>query len=623
VVYTADLEGRFTSINRAGERLSGYTREEVLALRIEDIAVPEIRPVIRQQLAERFQGKEIPPVEMQILTKTGRRVDVEVSNRVVYADNQPVGLQGIARDITARKRAEEALRQAEQKYHSIFDNAVEGIFQKSREGFYLSLNPALASMHGFPSPADMLEDEANLQSAQYMDVRRRSEYQKSLERDGAVSNFEYEIQRRDGGRIWVSENTRAVRDAQGRLLHYEGSLVDITERRQLEDQYRQAQKMESVGQLAAGVAHDFNNLLTIIQGYTALINASLPTTSEHADGLKQIAEASRRAANLTRQLLAFSRRQVMRPEAVRLNDVITNLTKMLHPLLGDDIALQFTYAPGLPMVYADVSMLEQVLMNLAVNARDAMPKGGRLLIQTDCRQIDAAYVAQNPEANPGPHVCMSVIDTGCGMDAATMNRLFEPFFTTKEVGKGSGLGLATVYGIIKQHKGWVEVISEVGCGSTFKVFLPAHADLVEERPLPVVAPSGNLSGTETILLVEDEPALRGLTRRVLQKSGYRVIEAASGMEAESVWRRHNDRINLLLTDIVMPDGISGRDLAERLQAEDSQLKVLYTSGYSRDIVGKDFMLHEDISFLPKPYRPAALARAVRECLDGRTPHVGA
>ena len=389
---------------------------------------------------------------------------------------------------------------------------------------------------------------------------------------------------------------------------------DITERLTLESQLRQSQKMESVGQLAAGVAHDFNNILTIIQGHAELLVAEPGLPPRTAEALKQISIAATRAANLTRQLLTFSRRQVMQPKILDLNEVVGNVTKMLNRLLGEQIKLQCNYAANLPSVMADLGMMEQLITNLAVNARDAMLKGGQLIISTFMAEIDGDYVQNRPEARAGQFVCLGVSDTGTGMDEATLGRIFEPFFSTKEVGKGIGLGLATVYGIVKLHNGWIEVESRIGMGTTFTIFLPANKSETESTTAfagKSTAPGGN----ETLLVVEDETALRGLMRGVLQHYGYHVLEAASASEAAKVWEQNSAKIDLLLTDVVLPDGVDGHELAKGMQKQKPQLKVVFTSGYSLELVGEDISLQEGLSFLQKPFQPLTLARTVRRRLD--------
>ena len=402
-------------------------------------------------------------------------------------------------------------------------------------------------------------------------------------------------------------------------IHFLFSLATVlamaVERLRTEGQLLQSQKMESIGQLAAGVAHDFNNMLTVIQGHSGMMMTKETLAPELQESTQAIYFAAERAATLTRQLLMFSRKNVMKPTALDLREVVAELSKMLKRLLGETITLEFDPPPELPLVQADRGMVEQVIMNLAVNARDAMPKGGTLTISTDVVQINDTYAQTHPEARTGSFVCLRVTDTGCGMDSGTMAHMFEPFFTTKEVGKGTGLGLATVYGIVKQHEGWVEVSSQVGQGTTFNVFLPASSEPVKARPAQAIAPAGVPGGRETILVVEDEPVLRDMAHLILQDCGYQVLEAGSGAEALQVWERNRGRIGLVLTDMVMPGGMSGRDLAERLRASEPGLKVIFTSGYNVQEANTDFFRRGGVILLQKPYTRPALAKVVRECLD--------
>jgi len=397
-----------------------------------------------------------------------------------------------------------------------------------------------------------------------------------------------------------------------------GIFRDVTTERRLEDQLRQSQKMEAIGQLAGGVAHDFNNILTVIHGHASLLMMSdLDDTA--ARSTQQITQAAERAAGLTRQLLAFSRRQLIQPRRLDMNKIVGNMSDMLGRLLGEDVALQLNYSQSPATIEADAGMMEQVLLNLAVNARDAMPRGGQLSVRISVVEINDAHVQKHPEARAGKFVCVSKSDTGCGIPPENLSRIFEPFFTTKDVGKGTGLGLATVYGIVKQHQGWIEVESTVGKGSTFRIYIPytgaEHTDA--EKPTTQITIRG---GAETILLVEDERPVRELVARVLQKYGYKILHAGTGAEALEVWKGSRNEINLLLTDLVMPGEMNGRDLAEKLWAEAPGLKVIFTSGYSADIVGKDFKLEPEVNFLQKPYHPQTLALTVRRCLDGKLPH---
>ena len=394
--------------------------------------------------------------------------------------------------------------------------------------------------------------------------------------------------------------------------------TDITERLNLEAQLRHSLKMEAIGQLAAGVAHDFNNILTVIQGHVDLLISVPPGQIDLNHSLEQIRQATERAGNLIRQLLMFSRKQVLQPRYVDLNEIITNISRMVQRLLGEHISFSFVSAQGLPSIYADVGMIEQVLVNLAINSRDAMPHGGRLVLTTSRQVIEASASRPHPEARAGEFVCLSVKDSGCGMDATTLSHLFEPFFTTKDTGKGTGLGLATVYGIVQLHHGWIVVESQVGVGSTFTIFFPIGTKPAEAIPQPPgTRPLPVKGGTETILVVEDEPALRSLVVSILELYGYRVFQAPTGVSALKVWEQHKSQIDLLLTDMVMPEGMSGRQLAERLLQENPLLCVIYTSGYSPGMAGKDIALMEGFNFLPKPYPPSRLAQVVRESLDSR------
>jgi two-component system, cell cycle sensor histidine kinase and response regulator CckA len=392
--------------------------------------------------------------------------------------------------------------------------------------------------------------------------------------------------------------------------------IDVTERLNLEAQLRQSQKMESVGQLAGGIAHDFNNLLTVISGHTGimLVLPDLPAkVNEH---LKEISEATKRAADLTRQLLTFSRKNVLQPVVMDLNEAVNNIGKMLRRILGEDIALEMNFSPSLPSVKADLGMIEQVLLNLAVNSRDAMPRGGKLRIATASVMIDRAHVAQNPEASTGRYICLTFADSGCGIPPEHLPRIFEPFFTTKELDRGTGLGLATVYGIIKQHQGWIEVTSRVNQGTSFQIYLPAS-----NEKSGALSPSAGeqrvIGGTETLLVVEDEAPLLKLIHHILESYGYEVLGCSSGKAALELWGEHRKKIDLLLTDMILPDGMAGPELAQILQASKPDLKVVYTSGYNTEKLARDFTLDRNTNFIQKPFHARKLAETVYDCLNGK------
>ncbi|HWD20012.1 MAG TPA: response regulator [Verrucomicrobiae bacterium] len=390
--------------------------------------------------------------------------------------------------------------------------------------------------------------------------------------------------------------------------------VDVTERLNLEAQLRQSQKMDSVGQLAAGIAHDFNNVLTIVRGYSQLLLEDKQLETHIREPLEQIAVATERATNLTRQLLMFSRKQVMQPMPLDLNDIVRSVTKMLRRILGEDICVHFHYSPHLPAIFGDDGMIEQIILNLAVNARDAMPRGGNLTIGTNTIDITPEHTRVNSEAKVGQFVCLRISDSGSGIPAEILPRIFEPFFTTKGVGKGTGLGLATVYGIVKQHHGWVEVLTERGRGTTFRVFLPASASVADAGQSELEAHE-DCYGSETILVVEDEPELRNMVCEILRQYGYTTLSAGSGPEAVPIWRQHAARVDLLLTDMVMPGNMSGKELAERLKVENPRLKSIFTSGYSVEVMANDLGMKRGLNFLQKPYHPRALLKVVRDCLD--------
>jgi PAS domain S-box len=510
-----------------------------------------------------------------------------------------------------RKRQEEALRISEARHRSLVESAVYGMYRSSIDGRFLDVNPALVNMLGYASTEELMS--VDMARDIYGDHEERGKIIENYLQDGKLETQEVRWKRQDGRLITVRLNGKPFRNERGDTLGFEMIAEDVTERRTLEEQLRQSQKMEAGGRLAGGIAHDFNNLLTVIKGYSELMLGELDGSHPLRSEVDEIKKAADRAASLTRQLLAFSRQQVLAPKVIDLNSVVHNMDKLLRRLLGEDVDL-FTVLDGsLGRVKADPGQLEQVVMNLAVNARDAMPQGGKLTIETANIDLDARYARDHVSVKPGSYVMIAVSDSGTGMTEKIKSRIFEPFFTTKDVGKGTGLGLSTVYGIVKQSGGYVWVYSELGIGSTFKVYLPRVDAPAEIAPLN--PPMLNYKGSETVLLVEDEDGVRALVRQVLHKNGYNVIETRHGGEALLACERHPGKIDLLLTDVVL-EQMSGRELAERLLQIRPEMKVLYVSGYADDAIIHHGVLTPGAAFLQKPFTTEALARKLRCVLDG-------
>ena len=505
-----------------------------------------------------------------------------------------------------RRQTEDALRASEERFRLLVENSSDLVCEASLDGRFVYLSPNFQTVLGYE-----ITDLLGTSIFEHVHPEDLPHFQAAFGQAELRTQFRY--RHVNGSFRWFEITGRVFSSGDGQQrVGIIGR--DITERKSLEEELRQSQKMESIGQLAGGVAHDFNNILTVILGQASLLSFEGELSPRVQEAIAEISEAGERAAGLTRQLLAFSRKQVMQPRDLDLNSVVNEMTRMLRRTLGEDITLNVHLAPHLPLIHADQGMLQQVILNLAVNARDAMEKGGRLGITTSVGNIAASELHLNFAASPGPAVCLQVSDNGCGIPQEIIPRIFEPFFTTKEVGKGTGLGLASVHGIVRQHRGCIKITSEVGGGTIFEILLPAHLEGTV-RASPVPSASLSLTGQETILMVDDDPAVRQTGGAMLRQLGYRVIEAASGVHALSLVEQGCGKIDLLLTDLVMPEGMNGTELAKALRTRMPNLRILYSSGYSVEMAGKGISELEQSHLLQKPYSTRTFAEAIRKCLS--------
>ncbi|HSE31438.1 MAG TPA: PAS domain S-box protein [Pyrinomonadaceae bacterium] len=620
-IYVHDLNGRYTLVNRAAEKLTGYSREEILQLTVFDMASPEHVDLICNSLKQKLSDHAPTTYEVEAIRKDGTPVPVEVSSRLIYRNGRPIGVQGTVRDIKERRRAEEVVRASEQRYRDLVENANDIIFTCDMLGNITSLNRAGERVTGYTAEEAL---KMNIAQAVSPDDIAKVRHMLSRKRVADVATvYDLELITKSGGRAAVEVSSRAiVKD--GEAVGVQGIARDITDRQRMEDdlrasqaQLQQSQKLEAVGQLAGGVAHDFNNLLTAIIGYSDFALRKMRANNPIRLDIEEIKKAAGRAASLTRQLLAFSRKQILKPEILDLNLVVGDMHKMLQRLIGEDIDLITTLTTESEPVRADRGQLEQIIMNLVVNARDAMPFGGSVTIETANAMFDDASASEHLPVKAGKYVMLAVSDTGLGMDANTKLHIFEPFFTTKELGKGTGLGLSTVYGIVKQSGGFICVYSELNVGTTFKIYLPSLGELGFEQDARSFEASDD-SETGTVLLVEDDPLVRNVALRALESAGYQVLESRNGHGALAMAQSCEDEIDLLITDVVMPL-MGGRELAQELSALHPKTSILFMSGYTDDAVVRHGVMDKDIEYLQKPFTPESLVRRVGEVLrDART-----
>ncbi|HEV7928063.1 MAG TPA: PAS domain S-box protein [Verrucomicrobiae bacterium] len=631
VIYTLKVDGQSITpaiVSDNVENLLGFSAQECSHAWWVNGLHPEDRDRALKTLAQALTESGYL-MEYRVRHKDGTYRWIEDNNRLLRnADGTPNYMVGVWSDISERKQAEEVLRTTTRRekghkkaamlrefgvifavgilsiafvyYTDVLAGPLNRLVFKFKDNADDLLVPPLVLLMGFLVFAYRRWKESRGEASEQANIQE------------ALRTLHTELEKR------IEQRTAELSKA-NENLHTEIAERQKVEaqRQKLEQQFRQAQKMEGIGQLAGGVAHDFNNILAAIQMQSDLLKSSGSLSADQSEFANEIGATVQRASALTRQLLLFSRREVFQPRDLDLSDSITSTTKMLKRILGENVQMQLKFASQPMFIHADPGMMDQILLNLAVNARDAMPNGGQLVIETSGVEFDQFAASQSALARAGSFVCLSVSDSGCGIPPENLAKIFEPFFTTKDVGKGTGLGLATVFGIVQQHQGWINVYSELNHGTTFRIYLPrlaknASSTSAEPEHQPM------LGGNETILLAEDDPSLRLSVRRTLSQLGYRMLEAPTGVKALEVWNQNRDEIRLLLTDLVMPDGMTGKDLAQRVLHEAPKMKVIYMSGYSAEVVGKDFPLKEGVNFLSKPFQASKLAKTVREKLDAKS-----
>jgi len=606
-IHMKDLNGRYTLVNSAEARLYGRSIEEMIGLTDFDLVDEQSARHITDRDRKTITSGE-PATYEQSITLRGETVWFSTLKQPRRdADGKIIGVFGVSRDVTQRRRAEDAMVELA----AIVESSNDAITGVSLDGLVTTWNPAAEQLFGY-APREIIGQPILLTIPADQRDGLADTFRRILK--GEHVEFPNTIRlHKDGTRLDVSISIFPIRNSVGEVLGAAGFTRDISAKLRMEKQLRQAQKMDAVGRLAGGIAHDFNNLLAAIRVHCELLTVQLDPDSGARSDAEEIIKAADRAAALTRQLLAFSRKQVMQPKVLDMNQTVREMDRMLSRLIGENITLDAALAPNLNLVKADPGQIEQVIMNLAVNSRDAMPNGGRMVIQTANVRVDEATRQQHPGLAAGSYALLSVADTGTGMDSTTQSLIFEPFFTTKDPGKGTGLGLSTVYGIVKQSGGHISVHSELGVGTTFKIYLPFVQGAPESAAKPKT--SSNLpGGTETVLIVEDEESVRTSVRRILAKCGYTTIEALNGADAIRKFAEFPDSIDLVITDLLMPE-MSGRELVDRLMVTKPDLKVIFMSGYAEDAVAFDGVLANGAAFIGKPFPLQTFATAVRDKLD--------
>ena len=668
LIWTMDMEMNYTYFSPSVTSMSGYSVEEAMAQSVEESMTPASYDIAVKAIAEELElhNKGQRPqdrsrkMELELRCKDGSTIWAEIKAKFVYGtDGQPQSIIGVTRDITDRKRAEDelikyrdhledlvrdrtaelaqsnrllqddiaerkrveaSLKESEEKYRNILDSMFDGYTETDLSGRYVYMNRAAYEYMGYTKEEYLGRDYKQTMTPET--AKKVFEIFNNVYKTGKPAKLvEYEVYTKDRSVLHVEAHVTLMRDQSGKPNGFRNFSRVINERKQaeeekkkIESQLHQAQKMEAIGTLAGGVAHDFSNLLMAIIGYADLALMKTNKENPFQEELEEIISASERASSLTRQLLAFSRKQVIQPKVLNLNRLLTDIKKMIGRLIGEDIEVLMIQEPSLWHVEIDPGQMEQVIMNLAVNSRDAMPKGGKLVIETKNVELDEKYfLNQGVEEKPGLYVMMAVKDSGIGIDKEIQQRIFEPFYTTKEINKGTGLGLSTVYGIIKQNQGFIWVDSEPGYGSTFKIYLPKieRNEWIKEQG---GTPIDELSGSETILIAEDDDSLRKLLRSTLKKYGYKVLDAGNGEEAIEICNSYDGLIQLMITDVVMPK-MNGKEAVDRIHLLYPQLKVIFMSGYTDETISHHGVLDPGLNFIEKPFKPEKLARKIREVLD--------
>jgi two-component system, cell cycle sensor histidine kinase and response regulator CckA len=607
-----DPDMKIKTVNKGTIELLGYSEKELINSNIEMIFgfgyVDSLEGVRMIRLIEKGEARNY---ETLLQTRDGRRISVLVNSSVMKDNDENVEcFVCTIRDIANRKLAEDALRIAEEKYRKIFEGAMEGLFQAKISGRLISANPAFAHLLGYDSQEELVNNVTDIWEQLYPDPAGRHIFSRNIFEKGEVRNQETQIRRRDGSLTWLSVTAQIVRDKRGKPLYCEGVLEDISNRKKLEAELRQAQKMEAVGTLAGGIAHDFNNLLTSIQGCASLMLLNKDTSHPEYDKLRSIEQQVQSGAVLTKQLLGFARSGRYEIKPVEINEIMER-TSVMFNRTRKEIIIEKKFQKDLWVVEADHGQIEQILVNLYVNAWQAMPGGGKLYLETENVTLDKHYVTSF-SITPGNYVKITVTDAGIGMDETTRQRIFEPFFTTKEMGRGTGLGLATVYGIVKGHGGIINVYSEKGYGTTFNIYLPATTKNISKEKAVV---KQILNGKETVLLVDDEDIIIDVSKQILETLGYKVLIARSGREAVDIYEKHGTQIDVVILDMVMPE-MNGGEIFDVLKAMNSDTKIILSSGYSMNDFAKKIMECGCHAFIQKPFGIDQLSQKLREVLDG-------